>query len=96
MSNRHDDMTIYVENTSPEQHQKKPPGGIEGWGADLDPKDRTATYQKAAKIVAHEVAVVPLYAPPQILIHKTAVKGMDESNNPTLAGPTWNVEQWHW
>ena len=64
--------------------------------SDLDPKDRTATYQKAAKLVAHEVAVVPLYAPPQILIHKTAVKGMETSNNPTLAGPTWNLEQWHW
>jgi hypothetical protein len=42
MSNRHDDMTIYVEKTSPEQHQKKPPSGIEGWGADLDPQVRPA------------------------------------------------------
>jgi hypothetical protein len=42
MSNRHDDMTIYVENTSPEQHQKKPPAGIQGWGVDLDPQVRPA------------------------------------------------------
>ena len=32
--------------------------------SDLNPKTRTATYEKAAKIVAHEIAVVPLYAPP--------------------------------
>jgi hypothetical protein len=42
MSNRHDDMTVYVEKTSPEQHQRQPPPGIEGWGADLDPQARPA------------------------------------------------------
>jgi peptide/nickel transport system substrate-binding protein len=64
--------------------------------ADLNPKTRTATYQKAAKIVAHEIAVIPLYSPPQILVYKSAIKGMANSNNPTLLGPTWNIEQWHW
>jgi len=42
MSNRHDDMTIYVEKTTPEQQRRKPPQGIEGWGADLDPQARPA------------------------------------------------------
>jgi peptide/nickel transport system substrate-binding protein len=64
--------------------------------SDLNPKTRTAAYQQAAKIVAHDVAVIPLYSPPQILVYKSAIKGMDNSNNPTLLGPTWNIEQWHW
>jgi hypothetical protein len=42
MSNRHDDMTIYVEKTEPQEHQRKPPPGINGWGADLDPAVRPA------------------------------------------------------
>src|SRR4051812_21059810 len=64
--------------------------------SDLNPATRTATYQKAASIVAHDVAVIPLYSPPQILVYKSAIKGMANSNNPTLLGPTWNIEQWHW
>src|SRR3954447_39527 len=64
--------------------------------SDLNPTTRTATYQAAAKIVSHEIAVIPLYSPPQILVYKSAIKGMDNSNNPTLLGPTWNIEQWHW
>jgi peptide/nickel transport system substrate-binding protein len=71
-------------------------GLLKSGEADLNPGHRTATYQKAAKIVAHEVAVVPLYSPPQILVYKSAIKGMENSNNPTLLGPTWNIEQWHW
>jgi hypothetical protein len=42
MSNQPDDMTIYVEKTSPEEQRRKPPAGIEGWGADLDPQVRPA------------------------------------------------------
>jgi len=64
--------------------------------AELNPGKRTAYYQAAAKIVAHEIAVIPLYSPPQILVYKSAIKGMEHSNNPTLLGPTWNIEQWHW
>jgi peptide/nickel transport system substrate-binding protein len=64
--------------------------------SDLNPKTRTATYQKAAKIVAHEIAIIPLYSPPAILVHKAGVKGMEHSNNPTLLGPTWDAEKWHW
>jgi peptide/nickel transport system substrate-binding protein len=62
--------------------------------ADLNAKTRTATYEKAASIVTHDLAIIPLYAPPQILVHKSAIKGM--LNNPTLEGPTWNIEQWRW
>jgi hypothetical protein len=42
MSNDSHDMSIYVEKTSPQEHQRKPPAGIEGWGADLDPAARPA------------------------------------------------------
>jgi hypothetical protein len=42
MSNHPEDMTIYVENTAPEAHQRRPPEGIQGWGADLDPQARPA------------------------------------------------------
>jgi peptide/nickel transport system substrate-binding protein len=64
--------------------------------SDLNPTTRTATYQKAAEIVSHDVPIIPLYSPPQILVYKSGIKGMEHSNNPTLEGPTWNVEQWHW
>jgi len=64
--------------------------------SELNPTVRTAEYQKAAQIVAHDVTIIPLYQPPQILIYKSAIKGMAHSNNPTQVGPTWNMEQWHW
>ena len=64
--------------------------------AELDATKRTADYQKASQIMANDIAFIPLYAPPNILVHKTALKGMEASNNPTQEGPTWNVEQWHW
>ena len=42
MSNNPEDMTVYVEKTTPEEHKRKPPAGIQGWGADLDPGVRPA------------------------------------------------------
>ena len=42
MSNHPADSTIFVENTEPEERQKQPPAGIQGWGADLDPAVRPA------------------------------------------------------
>ena len=46
--------------------------------------------------MANDIAVIPLYSPPNILIYKSAIKGMEDSNNPTKDGPTWNAEEWHW
>jgi peptide/nickel transport system substrate-binding protein len=57
---------------------------------------RTAQYEEAAKLIANNIAVIPLYAPPQIFVYKKALQGASKSNNPTSEGPTWNVEQWHW
>lgn len=42
MSNQPEDMSVYVEKTPPEAHKRKPPQGIQGWGADLDPQARPA------------------------------------------------------
>jgi peptide/nickel transport system substrate-binding protein len=63
---------------------------------ELNPKKRTAEYQQAATILANQIAIIPLYASPSILVYKSAIKGMAASNNPTNEGPTWNVERWHW
>jgi peptide/nickel transport system substrate-binding protein len=64
--------------------------------SELNQTKRTAEYQKAAEIMANDIAVIPLYAPPNILVYKSAIKGMENSNNPTQEGPTWNAEEWHW
>ena len=64
--------------------------------SELDAVKRTADYQQAATITANDIAIIPLYAAPSILVYKSAIKGMQDSNNPTSAGPTWNIEQWHW
>jgi peptide/nickel transport system substrate-binding protein len=71
-------------------------GLIKAGDSELNPTKRTADFQKAAAIIADDVPIIPLYAPPSILVYKTAIKGMEHSNNPTLLGPTWNIEQWHW
>jgi peptide/nickel transport system substrate-binding protein len=64
--------------------------------AELNAKKRTADYETAAKIIANQVAIIPLYSTPQILVFKTKIHGMDKANNPTQLGPTWNAEAWHW
>jgi peptide/nickel transport system substrate-binding protein len=69
---------------------------INAGDSELDPAKRTADYEKAAQIMANDIVVIPLYSPPNILVYKSAIKGMDKSNNPTQEGPTWNAEQWHW
>ena len=64
--------------------------------ANFNPAKRTAQYQQAAKITSNAIAVIPLYAPPQIFVYKKALQGASKSNNPTLEGPTWNLQSWHW
>jgi len=61
----------------------------------LDPTQRTTLYEKVAYITSNKAYIVPLYARPLILVYNTNVQGMANSNNPTSAGPTWNLEQWH-
>jgi ABC-type transport system substrate-binding protein len=58
-------------------------------------KARAALLNKTDARMSNEVPVIPLYAQPAILVHKSSVKGMGASNNPALVGPTWNAEAWH-
>jgi len=75
---------------------KKVDGLIKKGEANFNSTKRTAQYQSIAKILANQIAVIPLYASPQIFVFKKALHGASKSNNPTLEGPTWNLEQWHW
>jgi peptide/nickel transport system substrate-binding protein len=67
---------------------------IKAANAELDPAKRAADFQAADKLMAETVPVFPLYQRPAPLIYKTALLGM--VNNPSLIGPTWNIEDWHW
>lgn len=42
MSKLPEEPITYVEQTEPEDRRRKPPAGIQGWGADLDPAVRPA------------------------------------------------------
>jgi hypothetical protein len=42
MSKQPEDTAVHVEHTEPDERQKQPPSGIQGWGADLDPAARPA------------------------------------------------------
>ena len=63
---------------------------------ELDPTKRLADYENADKLMANDIPAVPLYAQPSILVYKKGITGMQNSNNPSTSGPTWNVEQWGW
>ena len=62
----------------------------------LNSTQRTAQYEAAAKIIADQISVIPLYASPSIFVYKKAISGAAASNNPTNEGPTWNVQNWKW
>ena len=42
--------------------------------------------------MADDVPSIPMFAKPDFLIHNRRVSG--PIRNPTLQGPTWNVETW--
>jgi peptide/nickel transport system substrate-binding protein len=64
--------------------------------SNFNPKSRLAEYQQVAKILADQISVIPLYAPPTIFVYKKGLKGATTANNPTSEGPTWNIQDWHW
>jgi hypothetical protein len=49
------DVTVYTERTDPEARQKRPPEGINGWGADLDPAVRPAVPMERTPPRLHNV-----------------------------------------
>ena len=59
--------------------------------AELDATKRAALVNKADKIMALNVPSLPLYQKPTYLVHKTKIHIRD---NPTLQGPTDNMEDW--
>ena len=54
---------------------------------------RNEDFKKADTITANDVPSIPLYALPDIVVHKNALANI--TNNP-VAGFTWNIEQWKW
>jgi ABC-type transport system substrate-binding protein len=67
---------------------------IKAANAELDPQKRAADFKAADKLMAVSVPIFPLYQRPAPLIYKSNLLGM--VNNPSLIGPTWNIEDWHW
>jgi peptide/nickel transport system substrate-binding protein len=63
---------------------------------ELDPTKRQADYEQADVLMANDIPAIPLYSQPSIFIYKKGIKGMEHANNPTNAGPTWNIEDWSW
>ena len=60
----------------------------------LDPIKRASLYQRADAIMATQVPTMPLYQRPIALIHRSNLLGMVP--NAGVAGPVWNIEDWHW
>jgi hypothetical protein len=45
-------------------------------------------------VLATQLPVIPLYQVPIALVHRSDLLGMRA--NPGVAGPVWNIEDWHW
>jgi len=63
-------------------------------GGELDPAKRAHDYQLADAVMAAGLPAIPLYQRPSPLIYKSGILGM--VNNPSNAGPVWNIEDWRW
>jgi len=60
--------------------------------AELRPKVRAQDINRADAIMAGQVPTIPLYQKPTYFVFKTKARGLKD--NPTLQGPTWNMEAW--
>jgi ABC-type transport system substrate-binding protein len=60
----------------------------------LDPIERASLYRRPDWIMATQVPIIPMYQRPIALIHRSNLLGM--LPNPGVAGPVWNIEDWHW
>lgn len=60
--------------------------------AEIDPRKRASLVNKADRILADDVPTLPLYQKPTFFAFKTTLHGLRD--NPSLQGPTWNVEDW--
>ena len=60
--------------------------------AELNPAKRRALVLKADQNLAANLPTLPLYQKPTYFVYKGKLRGLRD--NPTSAGPTWNVEEW--
>lgn len=65
---------------------------LKGSDAELNPTRRAALVNGADANLSLNVPTLPLYQKPTYFAYKTKLKGLKD--NPTLQGPTWNVEDW--
>jgi len=60
--------------------------------SELDSEGRKALVDRADVIMANNLPTLPLYQKPTYFVYKTKIKGMKD--NPSNAGPVWNIEDW--
>ena len=44
--------------------------------------------------MASDLPAIPLYSAPAILVYKKGIANL--TNNPSVAGPMWNIYAWKW
>ncbi|MGZ8697393.1 MAG: ABC transporter family substrate-binding protein [Gaiellaceae bacterium] len=60
--------------------------------AELDAAKRRSLVLQADRIMAANLPTIPLFQKPTYFVYKSKLRGMRD--NPTSAGPTWNIEDW--
>jgi peptide/nickel transport system substrate-binding protein len=60
--------------------------------AELDQDRQAALVNRALGLMANDLAFLPLYQLPGMVIHRTSVRGVQE--NPFSIGPFWTVAKW--
>ncbi len=59
---------------------------------EIDPAQRTATYNEADNLMSEDLPLLPLYQKPTFFAWNEKIQGPED--NPTNTGPTWNTEEW--
>jgi peptide/nickel transport system substrate-binding protein len=60
--------------------------------AELNQNRQAALVNRALGLMANDLAILPLYQLPGMVIHRTSVRGVQE--NPFSIGPFWTVAKW--
>jgi peptide/nickel transport system substrate-binding protein len=62
--------------------------------SELDSAKRAKLFQQADALMARDLPAIPLYSAPAILVYKKGIANL--TNNPSVAGPMWNIYAWKW
>jgi peptide/nickel transport system substrate-binding protein len=62
--------------------------------AELDPAKRAAFFGRVDALLAADVPAVPLFQKPGMVVRKSGLLGVGPTAG--LAGPFWNIQDWHW